>query len=131
MNLIDVYHCSPIQIDSFNYEKGVHFGGEQSALRVGLRKLEYEGLDFVFLHHCTLNISNFVNEDDLGSNWYESVENTFDLYKYTNKYEPDIYASWYTCNPTLCSINKVITLSYDNVIKRLDQLEGSYLWRLS
>lgn len=122
ISMLNVYHCSPDYITSFDYSRGVHFGGLVSALTAGLRKANQIGEEYLYLHYCTLDDSKYTEVDDIGADW----EFTFLaplVYKYINKYEPDTISSWYIRNPDSVLLYKVIKLSINEAELMLDKYD--------
>ena len=118
--LVKVYHCGLSKIDRFDFSKGVHFGGINSALEAALRHVcdHRRNLDTIYIHECLLDISEGVlEEDDLGSNenWQNYVQDylldtDIDIIQYINRYEPDVNPSYYVLNSNLITIKKVRTM---------------------
>ena len=122
MNKIIVYHASPTCITKFNFKNGVHFGGLNSAMEAGLRKMEtpeYYNQSQLYMHKCLLTLPSKIYDcDDLGSTeaWLKEKEralkDNYSLIRYLNKYEPDVVPSYYVLDSSLLQIiscNKTTT----------------------
>lgn len=120
--MYNVYHCSPDCIISFDYSRGVHFGGLLSALTAGLRKANQFNDKYLYLHHCTIDNSIYTEVDDIGSCWDITFLDPI-IYKYTNKYEPDTISSWYVRNPNSVVLYKVTKLSINEAELMLDKYD--------
>jgi hypothetical protein len=98
---VTVYHASPVKINLFEVtEQGIHFGSLESAVEAICRKIDY-GENF-FLHKVRLDISNYIENFDVGYNWRSWFQNEPDEVKgyiYTNKYEPSTEKSYVTWCP--------------------------------
>lgn len=102
-----VWHCSTVKIKEFDFSKGVHFGGELSALEAGLRKKQ-QGV--LYLHKVKLNFDKVLDSEDLGSTekWLqlriEALEEGAQAVRYINRYEPDFCSSWYVLDDSCVTV---------------------------
>lgn len=99
-----VYHCSLSNIDDFIFSnKGVHFGGKQSAIEAALRKT-VTGNEKLYLHKCRIETNLFYDCEDKGNHeeWIklieEALEDGFSVIRYTNRYELDFEPSYIVLN---------------------------------
>lgn len=94
---VTVFHASPIDFNEFEVqEQGIHFGSKESAFEAVSRKVT-DGK--IFLYKVLLDVSQFVEEFDLGYNWYSSFSKEPKYvkgYVYSNKYEPSTKPSYVT-----------------------------------
>jgi len=99
-----VYHCSLSNINDFKFSnKGVHFGGKQSAIEAALRKT-VTGNEKLYLHKCEIKNNSFYDCEDKGNHeeWIkvikEALEDGFSAIRYTNRYELDFEPSYIVLN---------------------------------
>lgn len=111
--MINLYHCSPVKIKYFNFDKGVHFGGPYSALEAGLRK----DAQTLYLHKVELYCDSFYESEDVGCSeeWAKVIEKAkeqgFKAIKYKNKYEPDTVHSYLVFDPDIITLDVITTIS--------------------
>lgn len=127
-----IYHASlsNIPFSDFTFDKGVHLGGLNSALEAGLRKSEASGFKDIYLH--TFNFNDDKDKcllvDDVGcqEEWdkviQEAKSQQYQIIKYKNKYEPDIFQcySYLFLTSSNLQLQKVEKISYN---KAEDMLE--------
>lgn len=113
-----LFHCSPYKIDEFNFKNGVHFGSKKSALIAGKRKLyslktykNYKS-NILYLYQVKIEFNTIEEVFDMGDDWFKykdtvMIRDNLDVVSYKNKYEPDIYKSYYVVNPSTCNILEV------------------------
>ena len=120
-----VYHCTPDYIHEFEFNYGVHFGGIISALEAGIRKHQKIAhkifTECIYLHICKLDVdSQFVEEvEDIADGWHTKLSSG-KVYKYINKYEPDINPSWYVYKDNCIVITEVIEYQIDEAKELLE-----------
>lgn len=122
-----VYHCSPDCISKFNFERGVHFGGQASALKAGKRKLsnlknkkEYRKQKTVFLHVCELDLTSepvYETFDKGGDEeWQKEISfaraDGYRVLSYQNKYEPDTVPSYIILDEGLVTVKQILEGHY-------------------
>lgn len=112
-----VYHCSLSIITDFIYnEKGVHFGGKQSAIEAALRKTE-KSSEKIYIHKCELKSEDFFDCEDKGNHveWVKTIKHAisegFSAIRYTNRYEPDFEPSYVVLKSDLISILSVSVMT--------------------
>lgn len=109
MELFTVYHCGPQEIDVFNFENGVHFGGYNSALQAALRKHSNE----IYVHECLLAVDKVYVSNDVGGDdaWKEVIKHArrdgCSVIQYYNKYEPDVRPSYIVLDSERIKLKKV------------------------
>lgn len=100
MEELFVYHCTLSSITTFDYRRGVHFGGRISALQAAFRKLPPNEYAFFHLYSCKLESDKFYDSEDVGckEEWDKVIvkakKEGYKVIRYRNKYEPDSYPSY-------------------------------------
>lgn len=120
-----VYHCSLVSINKFVFnEKGVHFGGKQSAIEAALRKTASND-DNIFVHKCWIESNDFFDCEDQGSHdeWLktinQAVSDGYSVIRYNNRYEPDFKPSYIVLNEKnvkIVSVSQIKAIHAENEI---------------
>lgn len=129
---MQVFHSSPDLIESFNFSRGVHFGGIFSSYEAGLRKLknlqQHKDLDqdHIYVYNCQLKEVDFYYSLDVGNDieWQKQILKAKELgYKgirYKNLYEPDLHSSYLIFDSDLIEIVDVLEMSSNDVEEELN-----------
>lgn len=120
-----VYHCSLVSIKQFVFnEKGVHFGGKQSAIEAALRKTASND-DNIFVHKCWIDSNDFFDCEDQGNHneWIKTIEyaisDGYSVICYNNRYEPDFKPSYIVLNKEIVKIVSISQIKAINAEKEI------------
>lgn len=127
-----VYHSSPDYIESFDFSRGVHFGGIFSSYEAGLRKLknlqQYQNLqqDYVYVYSFNLKNVDFYLSQDVGNDeeWQKQIliakELGYKGIKYKNLYEPDLNYSYLIFDSDVIESVGAMTMTAEDVEEELN-----------
>ena len=124
---MQVFHSSPDLIESFNFSRGVHFGGIFSSYEAGLRKLknlqQHKDLDqdHIYVYNCQLKEVDFYYSIDVGDDieWQKQILKAKELgyngIRYKNLYEPDLHSSYLIFDSSLIVVEDINSIDSEEV----------------